>query len=84
MAAAGFWTDERVETLKAGWAAGLFAQQIAEQIGRRCTRNMVIGKAHRLNLPPHSAVEMARLWSQQNSCAERTKRAWAKKRTRAA
>lgn len=44
------WTDERVETLRKLWADGLSASQIAAQLGG-VTRNAVIGKVHRLNLP---------------------------------
>lgn len=43
------WTDERTEKLRADWAAGLSASQIAERMGG-ITRNSVIGKAHRLGL----------------------------------
>ena len=38
------WTDERVERLKALWAGGLSASQIAAILGG-VTRNAVIGKA---------------------------------------
>lgn len=44
------WTDERVERLTKLWAEGLSASQIAAQLGG-VTRNAVIGKVHRLNLP---------------------------------
>ncbi|SIQ03967.1 GcrA cell cycle regulator [Rhizobium sp. RU35A] len=44
------WTDERVEKLKRLWADGLSASQIAAQLGG-VSRNAVIGKVHRLNLP---------------------------------
>src|SRR5436189_310715 len=44
------WTDERVELLKKLWADGLSASQIAAQLGG-VSRNAVIGKVHRLNLP---------------------------------
>jgi GcrA cell cycle regulator len=44
------WTDERVATLKKLWADGLSASQIAKQLGG-VTRNAVIGKVQRLNLP---------------------------------
>jgi len=43
------WTDERVESLKKLWAAGLSASQIAAQLGG-VSRNAVIGKVHRLKL----------------------------------
>lgn len=43
------WTDERVDLLRKDWADGLSASQIAGHLGG-CTRNAVIGKAHRLGL----------------------------------
>ena len=43
------WTDERIERLKAMWAEGSTASQIAEELGG-VSRNAVIGKAHRLGL----------------------------------
>lgn len=49
----GFWSTERIEVLKAGWLAGDAAWAIADAIGDGCTKNMVIGKAHRLKLPDH-------------------------------
>ena len=44
------WTDERVELLRKLWGEGHTAAEIAKKIGQ-VTRNAVIGKAHRLNLP---------------------------------
>lgn len=45
------WTDARVARLKALWADGLSASQIADELGGRITRNAVLGKVHRLQLP---------------------------------
>jgi GcrA cell cycle regulator len=42
------WTDERLERLKIGFAAGWTCRQIADDIG--VSRNAVIGKLSRLNL----------------------------------
>jgi len=42
------WTDERVDLLKSGFAAGLSCREIAVTIG--VSRNAVIGKISRLNL----------------------------------
>jgi GcrA cell cycle regulator len=42
------WTDERLELLKSGFAAGLSCREIAAAIG--VSRNAVIGKISRLNL----------------------------------
>ena len=44
------WTDERIETLKALWAAGKTGSQIAAAIGHGLTRNAIIGKINRLRL----------------------------------
>src|SRR4030095_8171494 len=43
------WTEERIERLKAMWAQGATASQIAAELGG-VSRNAVIGKAHRLGL----------------------------------
>jgi GcrA cell cycle regulator len=42
------WTDERLELLKSGFAAGLSCREIAATIG--VSRNAVIGKISRLSL----------------------------------
>lgn len=52
------WTDERVEGLKALWAFGLSASQIARILGG-VTRNAVIGKVHRLGLPGRKSKAQA-------------------------
>ena len=44
------WNEEKVNKLKELWGKGNTASQIAEIIGG-ISRNAVIGKAHRLNLP---------------------------------
>jgi GcrA cell cycle regulator len=60
------WTDERLELLTRGFAAGLTCRQIADDVG--VSRNAVIGKLNRLNLtreksgdaPQESRKEAAR------------------------
>jgi GcrA cell cycle regulator len=47
------WTDERLELLKSGFAAGLSCREIAVTIG--VSRNAVIGKISRLNLKRDSS-----------------------------
>ena len=47
-----YWTDERIERLKALWVDGYSAAQIAKILGT-VTRNSVIGKVHRLGLSRH-------------------------------
>lgn len=52
------WTDERIERLKVLHSQGLSCSQIAVDLGG-ITRNAVIGKVHRLELPtpPHRAAQ---------------------------
>lgn len=45
------WPDETVERLKKLWEEGLSASIIASRLGCGVTRNAVIGKAYRLELP---------------------------------
>lgn len=45
------WTDDKVEELKQLWPTDLSTPQIARRLGGGCTKNAVIGKAHRLLLP---------------------------------
>lgn len=49
-----FWTDERCDTLRQRWLDDTPVHQIASEFG--ITRSAVIGKAHRMNLPPHPAA----------------------------
>ncbi len=44
------WTDERIDQLTELWGAGQSASQIGKALG--LSKNAVIGKAHRLKLPP--------------------------------
>lgn len=45
------WTAETIEALRRLWSDGHSASQIAKELGG-ISRNAVIGKAHRLKLPP--------------------------------
>ena len=49
-AAVDDWTEERIAQLRSLWAQGLSASQIGLRIAK--TRSAVLGKVHRLNLPP--------------------------------
>ena len=49
------WTEERLERLKSGFAAGWSCRQIADDIG--VSRNAVIGKLSRLGLTRESSGE---------------------------
>ncbi|MBW8271055.1 GcrA family cell cycle regulator, partial [Caldovatus aquaticus] len=44
------WSVEAIETLRALWAEGLSTAEIGRRMG--VSKNAVVGKAHRLNLPP--------------------------------
>ncbi len=44
------WSAEKMELLRMLWNEGLSASAIAERLGDGCSRNAVIGKAHRLEL----------------------------------
>lgn len=44
------WSDDRSESLKKLFEAGLSASQIAAELGGGLTRNAVLGKIHRLGL----------------------------------
>lgn len=44
------WTDYQTDALRDLWDEGKTASEIAEELGGGVTRNMVIGKAHRLGL----------------------------------
>jgi GcrA cell cycle regulator len=52
------WTDERLERLKSGFAAGWTCRQIADDIG--ASRNAVIGKLSRLHLTRDNGGETPR------------------------
>lgn len=48
------WEPEKVARLKELWATGIPCSQIAEKMGQ--TRNAIIGKVHRLKLPPRENI----------------------------
>jgi hypothetical protein len=56
------WTDHRTEKLERLWRAGVPSSTIARMIGAGCTKNMVIGKAHRLNLPDREKSTAMSAW----------------------
>lgn len=58
-----FWTWPRVDRLEALWKLGHSASKIARQIGDGCTRNQVIGKAHRLGLAKRASPIIRHLGS---------------------
>ncbi len=44
------WTDEVIDRLRLLWAEGLSTAEIGRRLG--VSKNAVVGKAHRLSLPP--------------------------------
>jgi GcrA cell cycle regulator len=44
------WNDETIARLRAFWSEGLSTAEIGRRMG--VSKNAVVGKAHRLNLPP--------------------------------
>ncbi|PZQ55940.1 MAG: GcrA cell cycle regulator [Phenylobacterium zucineum] len=65
------WSEDRVERLKALWADGLSASQVAKQLGG-VTRNAVIGKVHRLGLAGRAAG--GRIARPRPACSPRPRR----------
>lgn len=55
------WTDDRIETLKRLWEQGLTCSQIAAELGGGLTKNGVIGKVTRLNLPRRKGLNDSHL-----------------------
>ena len=47
------WTDQVIARLRALWDEGHSTAEIGERLG--CSKNAVIGKAHRLELPPRQS-----------------------------
>lgn len=50
------WTYERRKKLERLWDADWPTQRIAEELGPQVTKNMVIGKAHRMELAPRRNI----------------------------
>ena len=44
------WNETQIACLREGWAKGDSASTISREIG--CSKGAVIGKSHRLKLPP--------------------------------
>ena len=56
------WNAEAVEMLTRLWADGLSSAKIAEEMGNGLSRMAIIGKVHRLKLPPRvTRVAVARI-----------------------
>lgn len=55
------WTEDRMKLLSEMWRADEPVSAIAKALGPNCTRNMVIGKAHRMNLPGRDIAKFVRI-----------------------
>lgn len=47
------WTPEKIDLLTRLWSSGMPTAQIGKELG--VTKNAVVGKAHRLNLPERAS-----------------------------
>lgn len=59
------WTKKKVDRLRSLWADDVPTSLIAERLGPRFTKNMVIGKARRLKLPERDKAKAMRAWWEQ-------------------
>lgn len=73
------WPEEHVEQLKRLWALGKSCRQIGEVLG--CTRNAVIGKAHRLGLESRAAPPPPPKKSPRPRVRNRVRKPWKPKPT---
>ena len=55
------WTDDKMELLKHLWLRDEPVSSIAKALGTGCTRNMVIGKAHRMGMPGRDIAKFVRI-----------------------
>ena len=74
----GFWRSGRVTALRCLWSIDLPIGEIAVLLG--CSKNSVIGKAHRLKLPAR-AIDRARQIESQVAGAKHLAD-WARRRSR--
>jgi GcrA cell cycle regulator len=77
------WTAEAIERLKALWAEGLSTAEIGRRMG--ISKNAVVGKAHRLNLPARPSPIRQDAAARAASVARRRRRrssGWCRRRPR--
>ncbi|MGE3249957.1 MAG: GcrA family cell cycle regulator [Hyphomonadaceae bacterium] len=55
------WDEDNVALLRRLWAEGYSAGEIARRFGAGCSRNSVIGKAHRMGLSARTKPTLAAL-----------------------
>jgi len=55
------WTDENMTALEQLWRDDVLTSEIARTLGKGVTRNMVIGKAHRMGLPGRDTATFVRI-----------------------
>lgn len=51
------WTAEQSETVRKLWDSGMAASRIAATMGGAFTRNMIIGRVHRMGLPGRATTD---------------------------
>lgn len=56
------WTADEIATLRRLWSEGVNAKRIAKTLRNGRTKNAVIGKAHRLDLPEHAKALKGNRW----------------------
>jgi len=52
----GVWSDDEIAKLKTMWLDGATASQIARALGTGRSRNAVLGRVHRMNLPERAQL----------------------------
>lgn len=68
------WPQERTDRLRELWTvSGLSASEIARELGEGMTRNGVLGKAHRMKLPPRLSKLQIQL-GRERAARERARR----------
>ena len=73
------WTASALDTLRRLWAEGFSASEIGRRMG--CNKNQVLGKVHRLGLPPRPQPVKGR-WDGVTSARSRKAAGVAEHRTR--
>lgn len=77
------WTDETIARLRDLWSQGLSTAEIGRQLS--ITKNAVVGKAHRLGLPPRpSPIRNRKVKDGETGAAEATPRRKSPSRAKAA
>ena len=69
------WAEETIVRLRALWDEGLSTAEIGRRLG--VSKNAVVGKAHRLDLPARpTALDLENLVQEISACTEEAQVAW--------